>query len=96
MARIVPNHSAFGKRNGSPLRAKYLGTSPSSFRRTQQRTAWKSVGAREYARQNTGARTTHGNSVNGALPITGERITRGNNANSALAIRAPEEGQNKK
>jgi hypothetical protein len=34
--------------------------------------------------------------VNGALPITGERITRGNNVNSALAIRAPEEGENKK
>ena len=54
------------------------------------------MGAPEYVRQNTGARTTHGNSVNGALPITGERITRGNNVNSALAIRAPEEGQNKK
>jgi hypothetical protein len=54
------------------------------------------VGAREYARRNTGARTTDGNSVNGALPITGKRITRGNNVNSALAIRAPEEGENKK
>jgi hypothetical protein len=54
------------------------------------------VGAPEYARPNTGARITDGNSVNGALPITGERITRGNNANSALPIRAPEDGENKK
>jgi len=54
------------------------------------------VGAAEYARRNTGARITHGNSVNGALPITGERITRGNNANNALAIRAPEDDENKK
>jgi len=54
------------------------------------------VGAAEYARRNTGARITHGNSVNGALPIIGERITRGNNANNVLAIRAPEDDEIKK
>jgi hypothetical protein len=31
--RIVPNYSAFRKRNDPPLRAKYLGPSASSFRR---------------------------------------------------------------
>jgi hypothetical protein len=70
----------------SPLRAKYLGTSPSSFRRTPSRSAWKSVGVPEYGRPNTGARITPGNSANGALPITGARMTRGKNANSALPI----------
>jgi hypothetical protein len=40
MARIVPNHSAFRKRNDSPLRARYLGSSPSSFRRSQHEKAW--------------------------------------------------------
>jgi hypothetical protein len=54
------------------------------------------VGVGEYARPNTGARITPGNSANGALLITGARITLGKNANSALAVRAPEDGGNKK
>jgi hypothetical protein len=54
------------------------------------------VGAPEYARPNTGARTTLGSSANGALPITGTRITRGNNANSALPIGSSQDGENKK
>jgi hypothetical protein len=54
------------------------------------------VGVAEYARPNTGVRTTHGSSANGALPTTGMPITRAKNANSAQLVRSPENDKKKK
>jgi hypothetical protein len=46
MARIVPNYSAFWKRNDSPLRAKYLGIRSAEYWRayyTQKQREWRAA-----------------------------------------------------